>query len=410
MFRIIKLYYLHTKLFSENAKLFLFGGLFNGIGLSVFSLLFNLYLKEKGFSESQIGQILSWGSLGSAVIAIPAAILLERIHVRKVLIWSTIFAAIAYFMAIYSQLLSLIFFFMFFANSFITVYRVSIAPFFMRNSSKRERIYLFSFHSAITMLSQLIGFTVGGFLPNLLLNINFVDSLPNAYKFSLYFSVVGTLISIIPFFKIEQAAIPEKKTNFLKGLPNYSWSIISKLMIPKILVGLGAGLVIPFMNLYFRTVFQASSASIGSFFSIMQIFLFLGMLSAPQLSRKFGMINTIVLTELLSIPFMFILAISKNLPLAVVAFVARGTLMNLNIPVSANFEMELVKPKEQAFTNAISTLSWQGAWTISAWVGGAIIEKYSFAWSFYITIVLYFMSAISYYIFFGSKKNNKKIY
>ncbi|MCK9331254.1 MAG: MFS transporter [Candidatus Cloacimonetes bacterium] len=400
MYKIIKYYYYHIKLFSSNAKLFLFGGLFNGIGLSVFSLLFNLYLKENGFSESQIGQILSWGSLGAAVVAIPAAILLERVHVRKILIWSTILAGIAYFFAIFSKLLGLIFFFMFLANMFITVYRVSIAPFFMRNSTKKERIFLFSSHHAITMLSQLLGFIIGGYLPKILQSTGITDNISSAYEYSLYISILGTLISILPFLKIQQADIPEKRSNFIQGLTKYNWPIISRLMIPKILVGLGAGLVIPFMNLYFKIVFNADSAKIGSYFSIMQVFLFLGMLSAPQLSKRFGMINTIVLTELFSIPFMLILALSNNLPLAVVAFVARGTLMNLNLPVSANFEMELVNPNEQAFTNAISTLSWQGAWTISSWLGGQIIEKYSFAWSFYVTIVLYFLSACTYYLFF----------
>lgn len=403
MYKMIRLYYLHIKMFSKNAKLFLFGGLFNGIGLSVFSLLFNLYLKENMFTESQIGQILSWGSLGSALVAIPAAILLEKIHIRKILIWSTVFACIAYFFAIFSKGISLIFFFMFLANMFITVYRVSVAPFFMRNSSKRERIFLFSSHSAITMLSQLLGFVAGGYLPKIFLYTGLATELISAYEFSLYISVFGTLISLFPFVKIKQAPIPKKSKNFLRGLSGYSWGIITKLMIPKILVGLGAGLVIPFMNLYFKIVFQADSSRIGTYFSIMQVFLFLGMLTAPQLSKRFGMINTIVLTELLSIPFMFILAISRNLPLAVIAFVARGTLMNLNLPVSANFEMELVNPNEQAFTNAVSTLSWQGAWTISSWMGGKIIETYSFAWSFYVTIVFYFLSACSYYIFFNKK-------
>jgi len=250
------------------------------------------------------------------------------------------------------------------------------------------------------MLSQLLGFIIGGYLPKILQSTGITDNISSAYEYSLYISILGTLISILPFLKIQQADIPEKRSNFIQGLTKYNWPIISRLMIPKILVGLGAGLVIPFMNLYFKIVFNADSAKIGSYFSIMQVFLFLGMLSAPQLSKRFGMINTIVLTELFSIPFMLILALSNNLPLAVVAFVARGTLMNLNLPVSANFEMELVNPNEQAFTNAISTLSWQGAWTISSWLGGQIIEKYSFAWSFYVTIAFYFLSACSYYLFF----------
>jgi MFS family permease len=407
--KFIKLYSLHIKYFSKNANLFLLGGLFNGLGLAVFGLLFNLYLKEKGFTESQIGSVLSWGSLGSAVIAIPAAMILERIHIRKILIWSTVLAAVSYFVAIFSQLISLIFLFMFLANMFITVYRVSIAPFIMRNSTKRERIFLFSFNGAITMLSSLLGFMLGGFLPQLLLNLNIAESLAKAYELSLYVSVVGTLVSIIPFLNIKQTHTPIKNTNFLKGLKNYSWRILIRLIIPKLLVGLGAGLVIPFMNLYFETIFKADSASIGTFFSLLQVFLFIGFLITPQLSNRFGMLNTIVLTQLISIPFMFILALSHNLPLAVVAFIARGTLMNLNQPVVANFEMELVKPSEQPFTNAISTLTWQASWTISAWLGGHIIEKYSFAWSFYITIVFYLLSAGSYYLFFKKSVDKKTV-
>lgn len=408
MLNFFKLYLIHAKLFSRNAKLFLVGGIFGGIGLSVFSLLFNLYLKEYQFSESQIGQVLSWGSLGSALIAIPAAIFLEKIHVKKILVYSTIFACLSYFMSIFSKELSLIFVFMFFANSFITVYRVCIAPFFMRNSTKSERIYLFSINSALTMLSQLIGFIIGGYLPKLILSTGISSDLKVAYELALYISIAGTMISIIPFLSIKQAKITEKSKGLFTQIKHYNWPLIIRLMIPKLLVGLGAGLVIPFMNLYFKNEFNLGSERIGFFFSIMQIFLFVGMMMAPYLTKKFGMIQSIVLTELLSIPFMLILAMSRFLPLAVVAFIMRGTLMNMNLPISANFEMELVRPQEQAFTNAISTLGWQGAWTVSAWVGGLIIEKYSFAFSFYITIIAYLLSAITYYIFFSKYKSITK--
>ena len=158
------------------------------------------------------------------------------------------------------------------------------------------------------------------------------------------------------------------------------------------------------MNLYFKNEYNLESDTIGIFFSVMQVFLFLGMMSAPYLTKKLGMMQSIVLTELLSIPFMFILAMSRYLPLAVIAFIMRGTLMNMNLPISSNFEMELVKPYEQPFTNAISTFGWQGAWTFSAWAGGQIIEKYSFAFSFYVTIVAYFLSAATYYYFFSKKR------
>lgn len=137
---------------------------------------------------------------------------------------------------------------------------------------------------------------------------------------------------------------------------------------------------------------------------MMQVGLFLGMLGAPVLTRRFGMVNSIVLTELASVPFMLVLALTRNLALAVAAFVLRGTLMNMNIPISANFEMELVKREDRPFTNAVSMISWNGSWTVSAAIGGAVIEEHSFALSFYLTIFFYLLSAGSYYLLLGRRR------
>lgn len=79
--------------------------------------------------------------------------------------------------------------------------------------------------------------------------------------------------------------------------------------------------------------------------------------------------------------------------------------MNMNIPISSNFEMELVEDRNRPLTNAVSMLSWNAAWTLSAHFGGGIIEKYSFTLSFFITVGLYFFSAATYYMFFKDKRH-----
>lgn len=391
------------KMISPNARYFLVGGLFNGLGMSVFSLLFNLYLKDFGYSETVIGHILSAGALGAAVVAVPAAMIIERFHLKHVLILGTLLSSISYGLQVFFQDIQFILFFSFTATMFITVYRVSVAPFFMRNSTPTERIHLFSLSYAIMMLSQLLGFFFGGFLPKLTMGLGLAGSLTEAYRLSLYTSIVLTMISVIPFLSIEQRPVPRIKSRFAERIRRYNWGIILRLMIPKIFVGMGAGLVIPFMNLYFKIVFKLQAETIGIYFSILQVFMFFGMLAAPFLTRRFGMIKSIVLTELLSVPFMLTLALTHNLPLAVMAFILRGTLMNMNIPISSNFEMELVREADQPFTNAISMLAWNGAWTVSAHWGGRIIEEYSFSFSFYITIALYVISALTYYFFFKDK-------
>ncbi|MBN1326609.1 MAG: MFS transporter [Candidatus Cloacimonetes bacterium] len=395
---MIKDYLTHVKLFSANARLFLVGGIYNGIGFAVFQLLFNLYLKEYGYQEGQIGQILSFGAIGAAMVAIPAAFLIERIQIKKILVISMFLASLAYILQVYFKEIKLIIIFAFLANMFITVYRVAGAPFIMRNSNKRERIYLFGISSGVWMMSALLGSIAGGFLPRILKQFSLPVNL--AYEISLYFSVGISFLSVIPFLKLQPKPIPKIKKRLLDQIRDYNWPLLTKMMIPKIMIGMGAGLVIPFMNLYFRNEFNLGPAPIGVIFAALQVVMFFGMISAPILTSRFGMLKSIVLTELISIPFMLILALTRQLPLAVIAFILRGALMNMNIPISQNFEMELVKEEQQPFTNALASLSWSGAWAVSTLFGGTIIEKYSFSFSFYITIILYLISAICYYLFF----------
>ena len=144
------------KLISRNAKLFLLGGVFNGIGMSVFRLLFNLYLKEAGYGEGSIGTILSARSLGAAVIAIPVAILLRRVHAKHILIGATLLASACYAFQVTFNELTLIIVFAFFAHMFFMTYRLVSAPFFMRNSTEKERIYLFSLQAVVFVISQLL--------------------------------------------------------------------------------------------------------------------------------------------------------------------------------------------------------------------------------------------------------------
>jgi len=366
------------KIISKNAKLFLLGGIFNGIGMSVFRLLFNLYLKESGFGESSIGTILSARSFGAALIAIPVAILLRRVHAKYILISATMLAATFYSFQIYFDLLYLIIIFAFFAHMFFMTYRLVSAPFFMRNSTKKERIYIFSLHAAVFVVSKFIGNIIGGNLPHIFLKMNIADTLVTAYEITLFASIGFTILSILPYLKIKEKPLPKIQNKLLSEMKKYNWSRIIKLIIPRFLVGMGAGFIIPFMNLYFRNVFGLGSDRIGVYFSILQIFMFIGMMSAPFISKRFGMIKGIVITQLLSLPFMLIMALTKNIAFAVGAFFLRTTLMNMNQPMNRNFTMEIMKKEEQPMTHSLTMVAWNLSWMVSAFLGGRIIEKYSF--------------------------------
>jgi MFS family permease len=396
---MIREYIENIKAFSPNARLFLIGNFCLSVGTHIFWLLYNLYLKDIGFTESFIGNVLSIRAIGSVLIALPAAALINRVHIRYIVIWGAAFSAAGFFLqSVVTQPLGLM------GASFLTgmattVYMVAAAPFFMRNSTPKERVHLFSVNSAINMGAGFIGSAIGGVLRTTFYQMTSSSVL--SYRFALLSAVVLALIGIIPYSRLQASPLPKSKDeNDGTHKHHTDWHTIFKLTLPSFIVGMGAGLTIPFINLYFKDVFQLNTDIIGVIFAFGQIAMFTGMLSSPILAARIGKVATILATQIISIPFMLIMAFTRSLVLVIPAFLIRGALMNMATPVSQTFSMEKVPPKDQALTNSLLNLSWTGSWAVSAFFGGRIIEHYGFALSFCITSFLYFTSTLFYYIFF----------
>ncbi len=406
---VITDYWGHLKLFSRNARLFLVGIFFVGLNWAIFMLLLNLYFKELGFTEDLIGEVLSATAWGMAVISVPAALLIPRLSIKKILVYSVFF--VGFFSILQATVvertpLLVVSLILGMARS---ITWVTAAPFMMRNSTPKERTYLFSLNFGTYLVAAIVGSVGGGYLPDLF--SHFAASKAIAFRYSLYVSVFLGVLALIPFLMMAREKKAEEKSRDKKGwdrrLLKERGTLLLRLCLPYFIVGMGAGFVIPFLNLYFRDRFHQPAGTIGIYFALVQFFMLGGILIGPLLSKRFGMIRTVVSTQLASIPFMLILAFSYYLPLAVGAFLFRGALMNMGQPIATNFAMEKVKEKEQALTNALLMLSWTGSWAITTNLGGRLIKAYAFTPPLLITVGLYVISSILYYIFFSSEEDRK---
>jgi MFS family permease len=408
-FIILKDFFHHVKIFSKNARLFLLGSFFISLGFAVFQLLLNLYFKELNFTEGFMGKVLSIQSFGAVLVSIPAAILIQKISIKKAILWSVFFTGIGYFFQVTSISSFLILAFSFIAGMMAVVIRVAAAPFFMLNSTPKERTYLFSSNFAVWILAGIIGSLGGGYLTTFFML--FTASKVLAFRFSLITALIISLWGLIPFSYLKPEKKEEKsgaeKFSFNSHFISQRGKLIFKLCFPFFVLGLGAGLIIPFMNLYFRERFLQPAKNIGLFYATLQFFMLAGIITGPILSKKFGMIKTIVYTQLLSLPFMLLLAFTYNLKLAVGAFFVRGALMNMSQPISTNFSMEKVKRSEQPLTNSLTSLSWTLAWALSAVWGGKLIQHYGFTPPLLIASFLYILSSLFYFYFFSGAEDLK---
>lgn len=356
-----------------------------------------------------IGQVLSAISLGMMLICVPAAMAIQKISIKRILVGSTLLAGLFYFLqAIITgkQMLLLVSFMVGVTMSFS---RVAIAPFLMRNSTPEERTHLFSLNFGTTLLAGTIGSLGGGYLTSLWSKISGSQVL--GFRYALFSGVFLGLLGIIPFSLIKKTDRDQLSTtngfDLNRNLLRERGNVLLKLLLPYFILGLGAGLVIPFLNLYFRDRFNLSAGTIGIYFSLLQFVMLTGILIGPILSRKSGMIKTIVYTQLASIPFMLILAFTFNNTLAVLAFLLRGSLMNMSQPISTNFTMEKVKEDEQPLTNSLMMLAWTSSWAIVASLGGNLISRHGFTLPLLIAVVLYVISSLLYLKFFSGKEDIK---
>ncbi len=401
-------YLAHLKLFSRNARLYLLGSFLMGINFTVFQLLLNLYLRDLGFAEGQIGWIVSSKAVGMTLIAIPAALLLSRIKLKPVLLIACVlFGIFSYFIVSY-QALNLLIGFSLLSGMAFTFYRVAAAPFYMRNSTTDERTHLFSFSFGMMLLAGMVGSIGSGRMVTLI--GEWTGDLILGYQYTLYFGIAVAMLSLIPFAFITASRPSKEEDRITLNLDQLKrrGGYYLKLFVTYFLVGAGAGLTIPFLNLYFRDRFGLEPDTIGVYYFVVQFAMLAGTLSGPVLAKKFGLVRTVAITQMASIPFMLILSYSYYLPLVFVAFVFRGGLMNLGMPIVTNFSMEISEKEEQGLVNALLMVGWTSSWMVSAAVGGSLIEAYGYTVTINTTILLYIISTAAFYGFFRKSERKTK--
>ena len=393
--------------FSRNARLYLIGSFLVGLNFAVFELLLNLYLKELGFAEGEIGYVQSSRALGMTMIAIPAAMLLSRVKLKPLLlVCCVLLASFSYGLSTWTQFEYLIGFGLLVGMTF-AFFRVASGPFYMRNSTPKERTHLFSFSFATYLLAGMVGSLGAGNMVTIITEQT--GNIMVGYQYTLYAGLATSALAMIPLSLIKAAA-PSAEENRI----NLSWEqfrrrggFYFRITFVNFMVGMGAGLIIPFLNLYFRDRFGLAPDRIGFYFIILQFSMLAGTLCGPLLTPRLGLVRTIVITQLASIPFMLTLSYAYSLYLAVPAFVIRGALMNMGVPVNTNFCMELCEKSEQGLVNALMMISWTGSWMVSVAIGGHIIEKYGYTVVLNVAVAFYLLSTLTYYTFFSRVEKRK---
>lgn len=293
------------------------------------------------------------------------------------------------------------------------VMRVCSLPFIIRSTSEKNSTEALSLSASTWSLSTIFsGLMISGL--DWISNLEIFD---NNFSFSEYNILwIITIIGLLSYYfamKIDEGGDekPIKKSGIFSLHKNYDWKIIFRALSPLILISIGAGLTIPFVNLFFNSVFGLSSSNFSLLGSITAILVFIFSLLVPTLRKKYGYWATIVVVQSFAIIFLIIMSLTElyayhsyALFVAILAYILRQPLMHMAHPASNELMMNFVGKKNQELISALSSSLWSASWFISAkifeWLrllDFKYYEIFSITAAFYIAGVILFGFIINEY-------------
>ena len=263
-------------------------------------------------------------------------------------------------------------------------------------------MHLFSVQFSMNPFSGFFGFLIGGSLPGLFARyLRIPSGGPVPYRVTLLVSAGLMAVALIPLFLLHKS----KREGHSEAIhPREAFAdtgLTVRLLIPEIVIGLGAGLLVPYFNVFFKQTFSVSDGLLGTLFAGQSIAIGIATLTAPLLAARWGKIRAVAATQLASIPFLLLLGYSNLLTVAAVGFLARAALMNMGGPLYSAFAMERIAPQRRAAVNGILTMSWSGSFALSNWVSGNLQGTVGFSPLFLLTCIAYVIGASLTYIFFA---------
>lgn len=391
--------------FQRNANLYLQTVSMGALARGAFGVIQGLYILSLGFNEAVLGTILSARMLAAAVFSVPAGMFSDRVGRKPVLVAAGILTTIGYLgMAVVSSPRLMILF-----SCVVGIAEAcqmtSGAPLLAESSTGDDRARLFGVNFSLTMGVSMVGSLLGGFLPK---RLRFIGLVP-AYKVSLAVFSIVTLAGVAPTLKLKEGrkqgigakeVLASAKTELRDLMSTACQRDVLRLLAYNVLIGFGAGLVVPYFNVFLTRKLGIESDLVGLILSFSQGATAVAGLLAPLLAGKYGNVKTVVGTKLASIPFLLLIAMPPNVYLVSFALFMRSALMNMSNPVASTFSMEIVDADRRGKVSSLMRIADNMTRSASAVVAGYIMAGWSYEAPYFITAVLYIGAAAVYWMSF----------
>ena len=440
--------------FQRNAQLYLLTNALTGVSGGIILVLYTLYLAALGYDTNLIGLVLFVATIGIGITIFPAGLCIDRFSSKAILIWSTVLISVtgAGQMLFHNPVLLCIS--VFFVGVGAAFQFVLYAPFLTTNSTPIERVHLFSSNTVIILVTLVLGEVFGGALPlwlhehpwAMLPGLSWplaTQPLARSYQISLLLAGLLAAPGFIPLFLMTDdrpthtraepqgsrgfrnfcasiaGTVPRAGNNPYDGAKqawskSASWSRLRTFLLSPLaalvganmLLGFGAGMLLPYFSLFFVQHLGATSALFGIIDGTANILNALGTLFAPWLALRVGRVATILLPRLLTIPILLGMGVCPFLLLAAILYLLRQGLTGIPNSMLEVVSMEVVSAEQRGLANSSYQSANKMAWAAATPIGGIIISRLGYTPVFFIAAAFYSLAVALIWWRFGGKRSS----
>ena len=388
--------------FRRDVKLFLLYNLLVNVGFGVFQLIFNLYLTELRLREDDIGAFSAAQTLSMAAAAASMGLLIARLG-----IWRCIVGGVAVFLvssyglafAEHANLLLLLS-----ATNGIGLAFLFTAtmPFVIEWARRDQRQHVSAVVFSVISLAATLGALLGGFLPDLI-----PAGGVGAYRWTLVAGTTIGTIGLVPLFLMGPARRGKAPAD--PTAPKEAEGVEERRQVRRdtgvfVLIGglmaLGAGMVMPFYNVYLRTL-GAGAREIGYVFALGGFSAAVIGLLAPAVARRFGSLRAVPLVRLAVVPFYVLLILAPGYGLAVLAHIARQTSISMAWPIDSTFIADVLPPRARAAVFGLRSAAWNVGFSLASLAGGALIVRRGYDATFAGLILFSIVSMALFWLYYA---------
>ncbi len=361
-------------------------GFLRSLGVGLTGVVLGIYLFRIGLSSVAIGLVIAAGLVGSALATVIVSFSADRLGRRRSLLVLSLLSAIGGLALAVSPALPVLLIMAFVGTlngtgtdrSASFALDQAVVPGLVPDS---RRTWSLAWYNVLLDGGGSLG-ALGAGLP-ILLQRHLVFSMLSAYRV-LFFGYCGLCLVVAGLYLLLSPAIEITNAPALRNISAWiapeSKKIVAKLTALFSLDAFGGGFLTDALVAYwFFRRFGIPEHDLGLVFFAVHILNAGSHLGAAWLARRIGLVNTMVFTHLPSSLFLIAVPFAPSFKWAVLLFLCREALVEMDVPTRQSYVAALVRPSERTFASGITNLARNVFWAVGSATAGLLMQALTFS-------------------------------